>query len=55
MTPEQELIWNAAIDAAIDQYPKGIGAIKSLRKRLVVTVDHISPYQTKQDVVVENS
>lgn len=55
MTPEQALIWNAAIDAAVDQYKNGIGAIKSLRKRFVVTVDHISPYQTKQEVTVENS
>ena len=53
MTPEQAHIWNAAIDQAAKTYPKGIGSIKALRKQFVVTVDHISPYQTKQEVRVD--
>lgn len=55
MTPEHTATWNRAILAALRQYPNGIGAIKALTKRFVVTVDHISQYQTKQEVTVENS
>ena len=52
MTVDQAIIWNAAIQAASNAYPNGIGAIKALRKQFVVTVDHISAYQTKQEARV---
>lgn len=54
MTPEHATTWNRAILAAIRQYPNGIGAIKSLQKRVIVTVEHIGT-TTKQEVKVEDS
>ena len=53
MTPEHAATWNRAILAAINQYPNGIGAIKSLQKRVIVTVEHIGR-STKQEVAVED-
>lgn len=50
MTPEQAHIWNAAIDAAIKTYPQGIGAIRDLRVRYAVTVEHVG-LSTKQEVI----
>jgi len=49
MTTDQAIIWNAAIDAAAMEYYKGIGAIRQLKKRLIVTVEHIGT-STKHDV-----
>lgn len=51
VTTDQAIIWNAAIDAAAMEYYKGIGAIRQLKKRLIVTVEHIGT-STKQDVEV---
>lgn len=50
MTPEQARAWNAALDAAIKAYPNGIGAIRALRVRYAVTVEHIGR-STKQEVI----
>ena len=50
MTPEQAHIWNAAIDAALRDYDGGRAAIRALRARQVVTVEHIG-LSTKQEVV----
>lgn len=50
MTPEEAKIWNSAINAAIRAYPKGIGAIRSLRVNHVVVVEHVGR-STKQEVV----
>ncbi len=51
MTTDQAIIWNAAIDAAAMEYYKGIGAIRQLKKKFVVTVEHTGT-TTKQDVEV---
>ena len=53
MTPAQALIYNQAIKDAIAQYPHGIGAIKSLTKRITVTVEHVGR-STIQEVEVED-
>lgn len=50
MTPEQAHAWNAALDAAIKAYPQGIGAIRALRVKYAVTVEHTGR-STKQEVV----
>lgn len=50
MTPDQAQIHNAAIEAAAREYKNGIGAILQLKVKYAVTVEHISPYQTKQEV-----
>lgn len=50
MTHEQALAHNRAIELAVANYSKGIGAIKSLRINTVVTVDHVGT-TTKQEVV----
>ena len=50
MNEHEAGIWNAAIDAALKSYPKGVGAIRSLRVRLSVTIDH-SEHSEKQEVV----
>lgn len=50
MTPEQANAWNAAIEAAIKAYPQSIGAIRALRVKYAVTVEHIGR-STKQEVV----
>lgn len=51
VTTDQAIIWNAAIDAAVSEYKNGIGAILQLKKKFVVTVEHIGT-TTKQDVEV---
>ncbi len=51
VTTDQAIIWNAAIDAAAMEYYKGIGAIRQLKKKFVVTVEHTGT-TTKQDVEV---
>lgn len=50
MTPDQAQIHNAAIEAAAREYKNGIGAILALKVKYAVTVEYISPYQTRQDV-----
>jgi len=52
MTTDQAIIWNAAINAAAMEYYKGIGAIRQLRKKFVVTVEHVGT-TTKQEVSVD--
>lgn len=52
MTTEQAIIWNMAIEAAAKAHHEGIGAILALKKKFVVTVDHIGT-TTKQEVEVE--
>ena len=52
MTSEQAHIWNAAIEQAARTYPQGAEAILALRKRFVVTVQHIGR-STKQEVRIE--
>jgi len=52
MTTDQAMIWNAAIDAALQAYKQGYGGIAQLKKRFVVTVEHVGT-TTKQDVQVE--
>ena len=54
MTPAQAIIYNQAIKDAVSQYHNGIGAIKSLTKRITVTVEH-QGRSTKQEVEVEDS
>lgn len=49
MNTDQAIIWNAAIDAAVSEYKNGIGAICQLKKKFVVTVEHIGA-TTKHDV-----
>lgn len=44
------LIWNNAIDAALNAYPYGRGAILELKKKFYVTVEHIGT-TTKQEYV----
>lgn len=50
MTPHDANTWNAAINAAIREYKNGIGAIKALKMKHAVTVEHIGT-TTKQDVI----
>lgn len=50
MTPSQAQAYNAAIDAAVAAYHKGIGAIKALKIKQVVTVEHVGT-TTKREVV----
>lgn len=52
MTSEQAQIWNAAIEQAARTYPQGVWAILALRKKFVVTVQHIGR-STKQEVQIE--
>jgi len=52
MTTDQAIIWNAAINAAAMEYYKGIGAIRQLRKKFVVTVEHIGT-TARQEVSVD--
>lgn len=54
MNTETAMAFNAGIEAAVKEYKNGIGAIMALKKKFVVTVDHVSPYCTRQDVRVEN-
>lgn len=53
MTPAQAIIYNQAIKDAVSQYHNGIGAIKSLTKRITVTVEHVGR-STIQEVEVED-
>lgn len=41
MTPKEAYIYNTAIKHALDKYPKGMGAIRSLLIKDGVTVEHI--------------
>jgi len=50
MTHAQAIAYNQAITDAVAAYQKGIGAIKALRLRHIVTVEHIGT-TTKQEVV----
>lgn len=50
MTPEQAHAWNHAIDTAVKEYKNGIGAIKALKVKHAVLVEHITPHHTKQEV-----
>lgn len=50
MNPQEAHTWNAAIDAALSKYKEGKGAIKALRVKHAVTVDHIGT-TTKQEVI----
>lgn len=50
MTRAQAIAYNQAIDEAVAAYSKGIGAIKALKIKQVVTVEHIGT-TTKQEVV----
>ena len=50
MTPDQAIAYNRAINDAVAAYSKGIGAIKALKIKQVVTVEHIGT-TTKQEVV----
>jgi len=52
MTTDQAMIWNSAIDAALQAYKQGYGGIAQLKKRFVVIVEHVGT-TTKQDVQVE--
>lgn len=45
------LIWNNAIDAALNAYPYGRGSILELKKKFYVTVEHVGEYSTKQEYV----
>lgn len=49
MTPAQALAYNKAIDDAAKAYKQGIGAIKALKIKQIVTVEHIGT--TKQEIV----
>ena len=49
MTPAQAIAYNRAINDAVAAYSKGIGAIKALKIKQVVTVEHIGT-TTKQEV-----
>lgn len=46
------IIYNQAIEDALREYKNGRAAISALKKKFVVTVEHVSPYQTKQSVEV---
>lgn len=50
MNEYEARVWNAAIDAAAREYKRGISAIQSLKVRYAVTVEHVSPYHTNQEV-----
>lgn len=50
MTHAKALAYNQAINDAVAAYKNGIGAIKALRIKHVVTVEHIGT-TTKQEVV----
>ena len=50
MTPDQASAYNKAIDDAVMAYKGGIGAIKALKVKQVVVVDHVGT-TTKQEVV----
>lgn len=52
MTTEQAIIWNMAIEAAANAHNEGIGAILALKKKFVVTVEHIGT-TTMQNVEVD--
>lgn len=49
MTPDQAQAYNQAINDAVAQYKNGIGAIKALKIKQAVTVEHIGT-TTKQEV-----
>lgn len=49
MTYEQALAYNKAIEDALRAYPKGIGAIRQLKLKFAVDVEHVGT-TTKQDV-----
>lgn len=49
MNPAQAIAYNQAIDDAVKAYKHGIGAIKALKIKQIVTVEHIGT--TKQEVV----
>lgn len=51
MNSEQAQWFNHGIEAALKEHHKGIGAILQLKKKFVVTVDHVG-LSTKQDVKV---
>lgn len=51
MNADAGTIWNAAIEAALKEHHKGIGAIRELKKKFVVTVEHVGT-TSKQDVQV---
>ena len=50
MTLQEAYIHNRAVNMALDNYHKGIGSIRALLIKQVVTVDHIGT-STKQDIV----
>lgn len=50
MTEQEARAWNAGIEAAVAAYSGGIGAIKELKIKHVVVVEHIGT-TTKQEVV----
>lgn len=50
MTPQEAEIHNRAIEMALKAYQRGKGAIKSLRVKYAVTVEHVGT-TTKQDVL----
>lgn len=50
MTIAEAIAYNQAITDAVAAYLKGIGAIKALKIKQVVTVEHIGT-TTKQEVV----
>jgi len=49
MTHEQAIAYNRAIDDAAKVYSKGIGAVRALKIKQVVTVEHVGR-STKQEV-----
>lgn len=51
MNAEQAQWFNHGIEAALKEHHKGIGAIRQLKKKFVVTVEHVGT-TTKQDVQV---
>lgn len=53
MNVEAATIWNLAIEAAVKEYPKGIGAIQELKKKFIITVDHIGT-TSRQEVVIKD-
>lgn len=49
VTYEQALIYNKAIEDALREYKNGIGAIRQLKLKFAVDVEHIGT-TTKQEV-----
>lgn len=50
MTHEQAIAYNQAIEDVLRVYKQGIGAIRALKIKQVVVVDHVGT-TTRQDVV----